>query len=183
MYHYINVHSSLNQLRMASLKNKTLGPNILITGSNQSGKSTLCRILTNYSLKLGWTPMLCDLDLNFNEISPPGSIAAALVEEPLPNDDLIHNSLCFFHGISYAIYPILSFRLVCILALLLVWRSNFQCIFGFWYLAYNGRKEILTLHWWIYRWSFNPLYWYHHDLSVSASASWWKMRIRDWYLV
>jgi polyribonucleotide 5'-hydroxyl-kinase len=98
MYYYINVHSALNQMRIAALKNKTLGPNILITGSTQSGKSTLCRILTNYSLKLGWTPMLCDLDLNYNEISPPGCIAAALVEEPLPNDDLIQSSLSFFHG-------------------------------------------------------------------------------------
>jgi polynucleotide 5'-kinase involved in rRNA processing len=52
----------------------------------------------NYSLKLGWTPIFCDLDLNQNEIAPPGCIAAAVVEESLPNDDLVQNSVCFFHG-------------------------------------------------------------------------------------
>ena len=98
MYYYLNVHSAINQMRMKALKEKRLGPNILVTGSNQSGKSTLCKILVNYSLKLGWTPLLCDLDLNNNEISPPGNISAALVEEPLPNDDLIQTSINFFHG-------------------------------------------------------------------------------------
>lgn len=69
-----------------------------MTGSNQSGKSTLCKILVNYSLKLGWTPIFCDLDLNNNEISCPGNLSAAMVEEPLPNDDIIQNAINFFHG-------------------------------------------------------------------------------------
>jgi polynucleotide 5'-kinase involved in rRNA processing len=52
----------------------------------------------NYSLKLGWTPIFCDLDLNQNEITPPGCIAATLIEEQFPNDDLVENSISFFHG-------------------------------------------------------------------------------------
>eukprot|EP00347_Sterkiella_histriomuscorum_P016599 403352570 len=98
MYYYINCHSALNQLRQHALKNLLLGPNLLVTGSPQSGKSTLCRILLNYSLKLGWTPLFCDLDLANNEITPPGTIACALVEEPLPNDELISQSMCFFQS-------------------------------------------------------------------------------------
>jgi mRNA cleavage and polyadenylation factor CLP1 P-loop len=43
----------------------------------------------NYSLKLGWRPILADLDLSNNEIAPPGCIAAVTVDEILPNDDLI----------------------------------------------------------------------------------------------
>lgn len=86
---YINVHSAFNQMRNEALKRRTIGPSILITGSNHSGKSTLCRILVNYSIRLGWRPILVDLDLSSNEITPPGCIAAATVEEALPNDDLI----------------------------------------------------------------------------------------------
>jgi polyribonucleotide 5'-hydroxyl-kinase len=70
----------------------------MVTGALRSGKSSLCRILVNYSLKLGWRPMLVDLDLKNNEISAPGTIAVVTVDESLPNDDLIQNALCFFQG-------------------------------------------------------------------------------------
>ena len=98
MQYYVNVHSAFNKLRNEALLLKKVGPTILVTGSNFSGKSTLCRILANYSLRLGWRPILCDLDLSANEISPPGCIAAAAVDDPLPNDDLTQSALCFFHG-------------------------------------------------------------------------------------
>ena len=94
----MNLHSAFNQTRLHALKNKLIGQTILVTGSNFSGKSTLCKILTNYSLKLGWRPILCDIDLNNNEICPPGSIGATAIDDPLPNDDLISNALCYFHG-------------------------------------------------------------------------------------
>ena len=58
---------------------KTLAPNILITGSNLSGKTTLAKIIVNYALKLGWTPVLCDLNISGNEITPPGCISGAIV--------------------------------------------------------------------------------------------------------
>ena len=89
-------------MRNDALKKRKIGPTILITGSQQSGKSTLCRILANYSLKLGWRPILADLDLSSNEIVPPGCIAAATVDDVLPNDDLIQNALCYFNGSTSA---------------------------------------------------------------------------------
>lgn len=98
MQYYVNVHSAFNQMRNEALKKKEVGPSILVTGTNYSGKSTLCRILVNYSLRLGWRPILCDIDLYNNEISPPGCISAAAIDDTLPNDDLVQNSLCFFHG-------------------------------------------------------------------------------------
>lgn len=60
---YLNVHSAINKLREKALLQKTFGPSVLITGSINSGKSTLCRILVNYSVKLGWTPLFIDIDL------------------------------------------------------------------------------------------------------------------------
>jgi polyribonucleotide 5'-hydroxyl-kinase len=98
MNFYINIHSAFNQQRNLALKNRQIGPTIMVTGALRSGKSSLCRILVNYSLKLGWRPMLVDLDLKNNEISAPGTIAAVTVDESLPNDDLIQNALCFFQG-------------------------------------------------------------------------------------
>lgn len=89
MIEYITAHSAFNQMRNEALKMRKLGPTILITGSNQSGKSTICKIFVNYSLRLGWRPVLVDLDLNNNEITPPGCIAACTVDESIPNDDLI----------------------------------------------------------------------------------------------
>jgi polyribonucleotide 5'-hydroxyl-kinase len=96
--YYINVHSALNQMRIQALKNKELGPNILITGQRQSGKSSLSRMLLNYSLKLGYTPIFVDLDLSQSEISIPGCISASLIEDSMPNDESIKNTVSYFHG-------------------------------------------------------------------------------------
>ncbi len=63
MHIYVNINYALNTLRQEALKQKKPGPNILITGAQQSGKSTLCKTLVNYAIKLGWTPFLVDLDL------------------------------------------------------------------------------------------------------------------------
>ena len=41
-------------------------------------------MLVNYSLKLGWSPIYVDLDLHSGEISPPGSISAAMLS---PGED------------------------------------------------------------------------------------------------
>ena len=100
MHIYVNISSALNQLRVAALNEKRTGPALLVTGSQQSGKSTLCKMLVNYAIKLGWQPVLVDLDLNSAEISPPGTISAAMVNENtvLPSDNLAKNSITYFHG-------------------------------------------------------------------------------------
>jgi len=78
MAHYI-----LNDHRNLSLTKLEPGPMVLILGSNFSGKTTLCHILCNYSLKLGWNPIYVDLDLN-NEISVSGLLAATMIDLNLP---------------------------------------------------------------------------------------------------
>ena len=56
--------------------------------------------MVNYAVKLGWQPTLVDLDLNGSEISPPGTISAAMCNEStvLPSDNLAKNSITYFHG-------------------------------------------------------------------------------------
>jgi len=88
-------------MRNEALTQKRVGPMLLVTGSTQSGKSTLCKMLVNYSLKLGWSPVFADIDLQSGEISPPGSISAAMLnpgEDLLPSDSLHKKSISYFHG-------------------------------------------------------------------------------------
>lgn len=103
MVHFLNASAALEQLRQKALEQKQLGPNLLVTGSLSSGKSSTCKILTNYALKQGWTPILVDLDLHRNMIAPPGNIAAAQVELPLPNDEIKANAVSFFQGAAQTV--------------------------------------------------------------------------------
>ena len=108
MREYIVAHYNITQLRFAALTSNQIGPRVLITGSNNTGKTAFCHMMLNYSLKLGWTPIYCDLDLD-NEISIPGSIAATVIDHTVPNDFLIDNSIVLYNGskkenINYYLY-------------------------------------------------------------------------------
>lgn len=101
MHVYLNLSSALNKMRNEAQAQKKVGPSLLVTGSTQSGKSTLCKMLVNYSLKLGWSPIFADIDLQSGEIAPPGSISAAMLnpgEDLLPSDSLQKKAISFFHG-------------------------------------------------------------------------------------
>jgi len=84
MISYQNVAYLIHQARLKALHNKKIGPKVLITGSRNSGKTTLTKILCNYALKLSWTPLLVDIDCSDNLLSPPGTISASLLEMPFP---------------------------------------------------------------------------------------------------
>ena len=94
----ILAHYNINNMRNISLINNEIGPRVLVMSSNNNlvGKS-FCHILLNYSLKIGWTPIYCDLDLD-NEINIPGCISATVVDHVVPNDFLIDNSISFYTG-------------------------------------------------------------------------------------
>lgn len=74
---YLNCHASLEQLREKSEKENTRGPVTMIVGPTDVGKSTLCRILLNYSARMissGRRPIYVDLDPGQGQISVPGTI-------------------------------------------------------------------------------------------------------------
>ncbi|CAB3990730.1 polyribonucleotide 5 -hydroxyl-kinase Clp1 [Paramuricea clavata] len=74
MLMYLNLHAALDQMREKAKKNPGLtGPRIMITGPGDVGKSTLCRILLNYAVRLGRRPIYCDLDVGQGSVSIPGS--------------------------------------------------------------------------------------------------------------
>lgn len=82
MVQYLNAHSALEQLRITAEESNSVGPIVMIVGPTDVGKSTLCRILLNYAVRLGRRPVYVDLDVGQGNISIPGTVGALLVERP-----------------------------------------------------------------------------------------------------
>ena len=59
----------------------------MITGPTDAGKSTLCRLLINYAVRMGRKPVFADLDVGQGSISVPGTIGATVVMEPVNIDN------------------------------------------------------------------------------------------------
>lgn len=74
---YLFAHGTINRIRNECVRDRRLGPRILVSGGANSGKTTLCKILLNYALKCGWRPILCELDVTNNNLFLPGCISAA----------------------------------------------------------------------------------------------------------
>jgi len=86
MVAFINAHTALNQLRKEAKEKGKPGPVVMVVGPTDSGKTTLCRILTNYAVRSGWQPSYVDLDVGQSSISIPGTMAATVVEHTIPPD-------------------------------------------------------------------------------------------------
>jgi polyribonucleotide 5'-hydroxyl-kinase len=77
----------------------TRGPRILFAGPTDVGKSTVCRILLNYAVRFGHTPIYVDLDPGQGQICIPGTVSALLVSKPA---DIVEN----FDRTSTLAYPL-----------------------------------------------------------------------------
>ncbi|KAG0728770.1 Protein CLP1 [Chionoecetes opilio] len=82
---YLNTHACLERLRKHADEGlnrgeETRGPVTMVVGPGAVGKSTLCRILLNYAVRMGRRPIFVDLDVGQGAISIPGTIGALLVE-------------------------------------------------------------------------------------------------------
>lgn len=78
MYAYANVHIALEKMRVRALSSHRGSPSppgpdqeldpepprVLVLGPENSGKTTVCKILTNYAVRAGqgWTPMYVNTD-------------------------------------------------------------------------------------------------------------------------
>lgn len=71
---YLNAHAALEQLRKKAETENSRGPVTMIVGPMDVGKSTLCRLLLNYAVRMGRRPILVDLDVGQGQISVPGTI-------------------------------------------------------------------------------------------------------------
>lgn len=98
----VEYHCMLHQGRSEADKKSTIGPTVLICGSSTSTKAQIGRSLCSYAARSGWKPLLVDLDCSVSQsIGVPGSIGAAVVEYPIPVDEIIsqtHITILHFLG-------------------------------------------------------------------------------------
>ncbi|KAI8618295.1 protein CLP1 [Chytriomyces sp. MP71] len=84
MASYLNVHLALEGARrdassFSTSTNLLKGPRVLVVGPSDVGKSSLCKILLNYSVKLGHKQVYADIDCTeVGGLSMPGSISASV---------------------------------------------------------------------------------------------------------
>ncbi|VDB82835.1 unnamed protein product [Peniophora sp. CBMAI 1063] len=97
---YANVHVALEKMRLRAQcvvngsppppgdddGSEPEPPRMLILGPENSGKTSVCKILTNYAIRAGqdWEPMYVNVDPGEGGWAVPGAISAASVSAPLP---------------------------------------------------------------------------------------------------
>ena len=77
---YLQTHGALQQMRNNAERDNKDGPRILVVGPQDVGKSTLCRLLCNYAVRMKQQPVYVDLDVGQGCIGIPGSIGALFLE-------------------------------------------------------------------------------------------------------
>lgn len=94
MVSYVNCHAALEQMRVkasiARRSNTTASieggpPHVLILGAENSGKTTLCKVLLNYGLRAGqsWSPLVVNLDTWDGAWTVPGTLSASHLGAPI----------------------------------------------------------------------------------------------------
>lgn len=75
MTQYANLHFALENLRQAG----TQEPRVLVVGPNNSGKTSLVKLLTAYATRSGRQPIVVNTDPGEGMLSIPGSLTATAV--------------------------------------------------------------------------------------------------------
>ncbi|XP_009960333.1 PREDICTED: polyribonucleotide 5'-hydroxyl-kinase Clp1, partial [Leptosomus discolor] len=57
-------------------------PRVMVVGPTDVGKSTVCRLLLNYAVRLGRRPTFVELDVGQGSVSIPGTMGALYIERP-----------------------------------------------------------------------------------------------------
>jgi len=96
---YANLHIAFEQMRVRALRdlrgspvpdyerNKpTDPPRVLVLGPENSGKTTICKLLINYAVRAGqgWSPLLINTDPAEGGWAVPGALSVTPVHSPLP---------------------------------------------------------------------------------------------------
>lgn len=79
---YLNCHAAMERLRVTAEEDDSRGPITMVVGPCDVGKSTLCRLLLNYAVRMGRRPIFVDLDVGQGHIAITGTMGALLVERP-----------------------------------------------------------------------------------------------------
>ena len=100
MYAYANIHLALEKMRVRALSSYRGSPippgpdtevdpeppRVLVLGPENSGKTTVCKLLTNYAVRAGqgWTPMY--VNTNPSEVCVPVPFLKMLTLEAIRED-------------------------------------------------------------------------------------------------
>jgi polyribonucleotide 5'-hydroxyl-kinase len=83
MTQYANVHFALENARNEAKGRGELAPRVLVVGPEDSGKTSLVKILTSYAVKSGRQPVVVSLDMRQGVLSVPGSLTATAMASML----------------------------------------------------------------------------------------------------
>ncbi|KAG9965194.1 mRNA cleavage and polyadenylation factor IA/II complex, partial [Aureobasidium melanogenum] len=89
MVEWLNVHGMLETARddAGIGRDSNGGPRVLIVGPDDSGKTSLLKCLTAWSLKMGRTPTVVNMDPREGLLSIPGSLSAVTMGSMLDVED------------------------------------------------------------------------------------------------
>ncbi|KAF2265757.1 pre-mRNA cleavage complex II protein-like protein Clp1 [Lojkania enalia] len=87
MMGYANAHFALENLRDKAAQTNDTGPRVLVVGPENSGKTSVVKILTSYAVKAGRQPVVINLDPRQGMLSVPGSFSAAAVSSIIDIED------------------------------------------------------------------------------------------------
>jgi polyribonucleotide 5'-hydroxyl-kinase len=76
MVSYVNVHFALEKMRDTAAAGGAIGPRVLVVGPENAGKTTLCRLLTAYAVKMERQPVVVNFDPRQGLLGVPGSFSA-----------------------------------------------------------------------------------------------------------
>ena len=80
MVSYANTHFALEALRDHATESHGLGPRVLVVGSDNSGKTSLIKLLAGYAIRSGRTPVVANLDPKEGMLTVPSTLSAAALE-------------------------------------------------------------------------------------------------------
>ena len=90
------INSILEKHRSTSFDGFYFGPKVAFVGSENSGKSSTLRTLLNYAVKKEWRPIYTDMEVELNDLAPPGILTALQVDQYLPFNCFHLNKLAYF---------------------------------------------------------------------------------------
>jgi polyribonucleotide 5'-hydroxyl-kinase len=109
---YANLHFALENMRQSASTARVEGPRVLVVGPNNSGKTSLVKILTAYANRAGQQPMVVNTDSREGMLSIPSSLTATVygtildVEEGWgssptsgPSGVPVKLPLCYYYGL------------------------------------------------------------------------------------
>lgn len=112
MVSYANTHFALEGMRQEAARAGQEGPRVLVVGPNNSGKTSLVKLLTAYATRIGRQPLVVNTDSREGLLSIPGTLTATAftsiidVEEGWgssptsgPSPVPVKLPLCYYYGL------------------------------------------------------------------------------------